>query len=347
MAQTKTSSARIPLTRPHNEALAIYAHRVLAFFGTVAVSFIVFVTAVLAVKLLIEPSAPMVFKPALVIMVGGSCGAVVLAVHHLRRECGIGATDASDTVQAETVRQPTDLHGSPTGASRDVSASRADEGHTQPGIPTSELLAHTLPIIPSTSQVSPTTGLSSDVTLGAYIEDNGTLLQVLGVFVALTVFSAALTRQPSFNLFLTGLFFVCTILIGLEARARLPRFRNRSERLAFFAFSFEGALALLAVYGIVWYHPLYRVATDAILALVLCAISLVIAVSRVRVARRLLSFIVDPPQRYSVLHRRSITLASLLVVILLLTVVERLVEPIIPTVNMWLDYLGRLLGTKG
>jgi len=184
------------------------------------------------------------------------------------------------------------------------------------------------------------------VTLGAYIEDNGTLLQVLGVFVALTVFSAALTRQPGFNLLLTGLLFVCAILIGLEARARLPRFRDRSERLTYFAFGFQGALALLAGYGIVWYHPLYRVATDAILTLVLCATSITIAVSRVRVARNFLRFIVDPPQRYSVLHRRSITLAGALVVILLFAAITKLVEPIVPTVNMWLDYLGRLLGTK-
>lgn len=202
------------------------------------------------------------------------------------------------------------------------------------------------PVVPPPHQTRPTTGQVLDVTLGAYINDNGTLLQVLGVFVALTVFSAALTRQPGFNLLLTGLLFVCTILIGLEARARLPRFRDRSGRLTCFALSFEGALALLGGYGIVWYHPLYRAGTDAVVTFTIWAIAFTVAVSKVRATKRLLSFFYFPPQRYTALQQRIITLTGVVASILLFVVIYRLVQPIVPTINMWLDSLGRLLGAK-
>jgi len=185
-----------------------------------------------------------------------------------------------------------------------------------------------------------------NVTLGAYIDENGTLLQVLGVFVALTVFSAALTRQPIFNLLLTGLLFICTMLIGLEARARLPRVRDRSERLTYFAFSFECALGLLVGYGIVWYHPLYRVATTWVATVIISFIGMTVAVSKVHAARRLLALIYDPPPHYTTVRQRSIRAAAVLGSILLYLAISRIVDPFVPTINMWLDSLGRLLGAK-
>jgi len=184
------------------------------------------------------------------------------------------------------------------------------------------------------------------MTLGEYIDDNDKLLQVLGVFVALTVFSAALSHQPVFNLLLTGFFFTCTILIGLEARARLPKRRARSDRLRLFAYCFEYALALLVSYGVVWYHPLYRAVAGVVLAFVVF-IGTFTALFELGPVARFLRHLVDPPQHHGPMLRRSIQAAAMVLLLAPLALLILLLAPVTPTLNAWLDGLQRLLGARG
>lgn len=113
MTHTKTASASLPLAHTRDDALAIYARRVSTFFSTVTVSFIVLITAVLAVKLLTEPNAPTVLRPVLVILVGGLCGAVVLAAYRWRRENNVGSMGTRGITQAKKSEESTRLQNSP------------------------------------------------------------------------------------------------------------------------------------------------------------------------------------------------------------------------------------------
>lgn len=183
-------------------------------------------------------------------------------------------------------------------------------------------------------------------TLGEYVDRNGTLLQVLGVFIALTAFSAALTRQPGFNLLLTGLFFTCSVLIGMEARARLPKRHARAERLRLFAYCFECALALLVGYGAVWYHPLYRAVTGVVAALVLF-LGAFVGLLKMRPVGRGMRHLVDPPQHYNVTLRWGMQAASAVIIVIPFVLLLPLLTPITPTLNAWLDGLQHLLGAKG
>lgn len=168
---------------------------------------------------------------------------------------------------------------------------------------------------------------------------------MLGVFIVLTGFGTHLTGQPGFNLLLTGLFFACVVLVGLGARGRLPSRGKRSERLRFFAYCFEAALVLLVAYGVVQFHPIYRVVTGVVMAVVLWVI-LFLALLKVKPFATSMRTLIEPAQASPRMRRWAMQGCAIGIIVSVFVVLLLIFLPLTSALNAWLDGLGRLLGNN-
>ncbi len=77
----RDTSARFPLEYSLEEALRIYAHRCIVFFGVLAISSLYFLTVVLIVAAVAIPSTPAAVRPLTVVVAGVSLGITTIGLY--------------------------------------------------------------------------------------------------------------------------------------------------------------------------------------------------------------------------------------------------------------------------
>ncbi len=211
------------------------------------------------------------------------------------------------------------------------------------------------PLAAGTAPLPPPIGM---FTLAQYIEENDKLLAVLGVFVVLTGFSGTLSKAVGFNLVLTSIFLLMTILIAIEAQARLRQKKGATSfRLDLFKWGFTASVFLLVIYEAMFAYPLYntppllKVIVDCIVGLG-TPIFLIISVYFIAPPiRRLILYVRgvtrDSTNKKSKIYLRAITLTYLLLVALSFTEIDSLMAPLQPHISHGLDKVYVLLiGSK-
>jgi hypothetical protein len=99
---------------------------------------------------------------------------------------------------------------------------------------------------PQKSPTNETNAQENNPNIGSFIEQNDKIIQVLGVFIALTAFATILPIKVM-GYILAFIFLSCTILIWLELWGRFPK--NGTTALAYFEnFLVIGGLALIAYF---------------------------------------------------------------------------------------------------
>ena len=78
MAQATNSDLKLPIEYPRQQALAIYARRVIEFFTVVVLSFLALMTAALALKLMTQSHSPLILRPTFVVVLGCLTGLVIV-----------------------------------------------------------------------------------------------------------------------------------------------------------------------------------------------------------------------------------------------------------------------------
>jgi hypothetical protein len=172
------------------------------------------------------------------------------------------------------------------------------------------------------------------MTIAQFIEQNDKLLQALGIFIALTVFSSSLPVQL-LGYFLSFFFIFATILVWFELWDKFPKTATRS--LVFF----ENTLTL-ASFGLVVYFLLdFRAIWDRLMPLLIWLIFLSIysfIVKKYDLFNRV--FRVKPGKLKAL--RYIIGIISIIVFFLLSVIISAFMS--IP-INSWLEAIRRSMET--